>query len=57
MKMWKEKSWQWETTGVDGNTQLFGVNIFEYKWVNTGRTAKIKTSELRGEEDVPIYNL
>lgn len=29
MKMWKSKSWQLEVTGVDGNVQLFGVNIFD----------------------------
>ena len=35
MKMWKSKSWQLEVTGVDGNVQLFGVNIFDYDWVDT----------------------
>ena len=32
MKMWKEKTWQYEMTGIDGNTILFGVNIFDYHW-------------------------
>ena len=32
MKMWKEKTWQHEITGVDGNVILFGVNIFNYPW-------------------------
>lgn len=31
MKMRKSKSWQLETTGIDGNTKLFGVNIFDYQ--------------------------
>ena len=35
MKMWKSKSWQLEVTGVDGYTHLFGVNIFDYGWVDT----------------------
>ena len=30
--MWKEKTWQYEMTGIDGNTILFGVNIFDYQW-------------------------
>lgn len=42
MKMWKEKTWQHEITGVDGNVILFGVNVFEYKWVFTGNTVVIK---------------
>ena len=32
MRMWKEKTWQYEMTGIDGNTILFGVNIFDYRW-------------------------
>lgn len=32
MKMWKEKTWQYEMTGIDGKTILFGVNIFDYQW-------------------------
>ena len=32
MKMWKEKTWQYEMTGIDGNAILFGVNIFDYQW-------------------------
>lgn len=28
--MLKSKSWQQVTTGTDGNTELFGVNIFDY---------------------------
>lgn len=29
MKSLKRKTWQHETTAIDGNTILFGVNIFE----------------------------
>ena len=35
MKMQKERTWQKFATGVDGNVQLFGVNIFEQKWIDT----------------------
>ncbi len=51
MKMWKSKSWQLETTGVDGNTHLFGVNIFDYDWVDTKK--RIQVSDL--SYDVPVY--
>ena len=51
MKMWKSKSWQLEVTGVDGNTHLFGVNIFDYDWVDTKK--RIQVSDL--SYDVPVY--
>ena len=51
MKMWKSKAWQLEATGVDGNTLLFGVNIFDYKWIDTGK--QIQVSDLSYE--VPVY--
>lgn len=37
MKMYKRITWQHEITGVDGNTILFGINIFDYKWNDTGK--------------------
>ena len=42
MKMWKEKTWQYEKTGVDGNTTLFGVNIFDYEWESTGKRVNVR---------------
>ena len=51
MKMWKRKSWQLEVTGVDGNTHLFGVNIFDYDWVDTKK--RIQVNDL--SYDVPVY--
>jgi hypothetical protein len=53
MKMWKSKSWQLETTGIDGNTQLFGVNIFDYQWVDTKQ--RVQVSDLSYE--VPVYTV
>ena len=53
MKMWKSKSWQLETTGIDGNTQLFGVNIFDYQWVDTKQ--RVQVSDLSYE--VPVYTI
>ena len=51
MKMWKSKSWQLEVTGVDGNAQLFDVNIFDYDWVDTKN--RIEVNDL--SYDVPVY--
>ena len=51
--MWKSKSWQLEIAGIDGNTQLFGVNIFDYQWIDTKQ--RVHVSELSYE--VPIYTV
>ena len=32
MKTLNEKTWQYEKHGIDGEVELFGVNIFDYKW-------------------------
>ena len=53
MKMWKEKSWQLETTGVDGNVLLFGVNIFSHQWIDTGE--RIQMADL--PYAVPVYKV
>ena len=36
-----KKIWKYETSGNDGNTLLFNVNIFNYKWLNTGNKAEV----------------
>lgn len=38
----KEKTWQFEESGIDGMVELFGVNIFEQKWVRTGEYADVE---------------
>lgn len=43
MKMYKEMTWQHETTGPDGNVQLFGVNLFDYPWKDTGEKIEVKS--------------
>ena len=53
MKMWKSKSWQLEATGTDGNTMLFGVNIFDYIWTDT--KVRIPLSDL--SYDAPVYTV
>ena len=53
MKMWKSKSWPLETTGIDGNTKLFGVNIFDYQWVDTKQ--RVQVSDLSYE--IPVYTV
>ena len=49
--MLKGKCWQHEITGTDGNTALFGVNIFDYSWHDTREKAFVN------EEEINIYSV
>lgn len=51
MKMWKYKTWQHEVTGSEIGTILFGVNIFDYKWKDTGKKITVK-DPLYGQEHI-----
>ena len=51
--MRKSKSWKLEITGIDGNTKLFGVNIFDYQWIDTKQ--RVQVSDLSYE--VPVYTV
>lgn len=53
MKMWKSKSWQLEVTGIDGNVQLFDVNIFDYDWLNTKNRVKVNGLSY----EIPVYQV
>ena len=53
MKMWKSKSWQLEITGIDEHTKLFGVNIFDYQWIDTKQ--RVRVSDLSYE--IPVYTV
>lgn len=53
MKTRKSKSWQLEITCIDGNTKLFGVNIFDYQWIDTKQ--RVQVSDLSYE--VPVYTV
>ena len=57
MKVWKTKTWQHEITGVEGNTTLFGVNIFDYKWERTGKKAKAHDPLYGLEYEFNIYSV
>ena len=57
MKVYKEPTWQLETTGSDRNTALFGVKIFDYEWVNTGKKAKIVNSSDDTVNYLTVYSV
>ncbi len=43
--------WKFETSGVDGQCKLFGVNIFDYAWQRTKKSIHIK-DPLYGETHI-----
>ena len=55
MKMYKAMTWQHETTGTDGNVQLFGVNIFAYPWKDTIERVQVKSPNGTEQLHVPVY--
>ena len=34
-------TWEFETSGLDGQCELFGVNIFKYRWHDCRETAAV----------------
>lgn len=57
IKVFKEKSWQHEITGHDGNTMLFGVNIFKYNWKNTGKRIRVTDPQYGEHYTFPVYSV
>lgn len=53
----KEQTWQHEATGADGNTNLFGVNIFKYKWESTHEYAMVRDPLYGQEHSFAIYTV
>ena len=57
MKIYKTKTWQHITTGKEGNTTIFGVNIFDYEWNATGERVAVK-DPLYGQDYLfPVYKV
>lgn len=55
--MRKNKTWQHEITGVDGTCLLFGINIFDYVWSNTGEKASVHDPSYNQPYCFPIYRV
>lgn len=49
--------WKFITSGVEGNADVFGVNIFDYKWENTGETAEVTDPSYNRKYLFPIYRV
>lgn len=57
MKAYKKKTWQYETIGVDGDTILFGVNIFDYKWRSADKSVKVRDPLYGQEYKFSVYTV
>jgi hypothetical protein len=47
--------WEYVTSGSDGNCDLFGVNIFEYEWENTGKRVRVQDPIYRQTHSFNIW--
>ncbi|MGI6334336.1 MAG: hypothetical protein ACOX1A_07045 [Saccharofermentanales bacterium] len=57
MKIYKSKTWQFEVSGIDGNVILFGINIFEYEWNNTGESVLVEDPIYHQKFKFPVYTV
>ena len=57
MKMYKSKTWQHVKTGVDGNCELFGVNIFNYHWESTGEHADVRDTSYGQDHKFSVFRV
>jgi hypothetical protein len=57
MKTWKQQTWQQETVSVDGNCRLFGVNIFDYEWIDTGKKATVREPNSNKTRSYDIFQV
>lgn len=55
--MYKRITWQHEITGVDGNTILFGINIFDYKWNDTGKKVVVSDPLYGQKYNFSVYKV
>ena len=48
-----KREWKLVATGTDGNTSLFGVNIFDHPWSRTGETVWVPGLSY----EAPVYTV
>lgn len=57
MKQKLQKTWKHETTGSEGRVSLFGVNIFDCEWEDTGKKTIVYDPMYHKEYRFPIYTI
>ena len=50
-------AWEYETFNPDGQCKLFGVNIFDYDWKNTGKRVKIQDPVYHQEHTFEVWQV
>lgn len=55
--MYKSRTWQHEITGFEGDVILFGINIFEYEWSETGESILVKDPLYQQDYKFSIYTI
>ena len=53
----KAKEWKYIKTAISGNCELFGVNIFEYKWEYTGENTIVEEPLYHQRLDACIFTV
>ncbi|WP_425250156.1 hypothetical protein [Fusobacterium nucleatum] len=56
IKALKNKTWQFEKSGIGGKVELFGVNRFEYKWEDT-YTVAVLDPKYNNEHYLHVYRV
>ena len=52
-----KKTWKYKTAGTCENIKLFGVNIFDYEWRDTGETVTIVDPQYHQEHVFNIFTI
>lgn len=48
---------RYESAGPDGMAELFGVNIFKYKWQETGRVTAVSDPKYGRQLHLRVYSV
>ena len=48
--------WRLIKTGIEGDCILFGKNIFDYKWINTGQKIEVLDPVYNQKHLLTVYN-
>lgn len=49
--------WKFAKSSFEGNCELFGVNIFDFKWKNTNKKVKVRDPLYNQEYEITIYTV
>lgn len=52
-----KKTWKYKKTGFDGNCKIFGVNIFNYNWEDTGERVTVVEPMHQQEHTLNVYTV